>query len=265
MVDSAQQYIVTPETVVEMFLANPPVFRDGLIRVLDIHPDLFSQYVPQVLDKQTGLLAKDYFENTILPLAMIKAEASSVPLSYLLMDLDGFHDFNEAYTKIKGDEAIAKFTELMRGCFRTKTRKSRQEETPENNRHRTDRRSQTILDHLVREESLNIEYVEQARVGQGEEFGVLLYGCDELTAETVANRFLDKVRKIEISHPYEEGGKIGITASGGIAQHKIGMESLQLRKGAVRAVDYSKYKGKDRITRLSVVPPAFVPKPKKRT
>src|SRR3989344_200102 len=65
-----------------------------------------NMYVPQVIDRQTGLLSKGYFEQHELPLALLKARTNEVPLSYFLIDLDDFHDFNEDYGHVVGDEAM---------------------------------------------------------------------------------------------------------------------------------------------------------------
>jgi diguanylate cyclase (GGDEF)-like protein len=42
-----------------------------------------------------------------------------LPLSLLLMDVDGFKRFNDTYGHLEGDKVLAKLGEVIRGCLRT--------------------------------------------------------------------------------------------------------------------------------------------------
>ncbi|MEK6953111.1 MAG: GGDEF domain-containing protein [Nanoarchaeota archaeon] len=249
--------IKTPQDFVALFLQNPEVCGEGLKELLDVTPDIFSMYVPQVIDKQTGLLSKDYFEEHELPLALLKARTNEVPLSYFLTDLDGFHNFNEDYGHIMGDEAIKQVTDLLKKSFRTKNTRQTLDQTL--NQEDNTSKSNRMLDHVGR---VSMDYTPQGRVGGGEEFAVILYGCDERNAEIVANRFLAKIRALTI--PYRIDEALSITVSGGISQYQENMEPRTLIERADRALFYSKDQGKDIVTRFSLVPSDFVPKPRKR-
>jgi len=216
-----------------------------------------NMYVPQVIDRQTGLLSKGYFEQHELPLALLKARTNEVPLSYFLIDLDDFHDFNEDYGHVMGDEAMKQVTDLLKKSFRTNNTRRTLDQTltQEDKPSKSNRR----LDHIGR---VPMAYTPQGRVGGGEEFAVILYGCDEVNAEIVANRFLAKVRALTI--PYRIDEALSITASGGISQYQENMEPRTLIERADRALFYSKDQGKDRVTRFSLMPPDFIPKPRKR-
>ena len=238
---------LTPEYISQLVLLNPQLVRSGLELVLTRDEGKFLEGVPQVFDTQTGLPLKLYFENVLLPRAIKKAEQEGLPVSYLLMDLDKFHDFNNSYGRLKGDEVISRFSELMKKGFRTSNRRGmiRTPQVTYNKRTFGDRREvqyNDVLDGIAR---LPDEYTSRGRVGGGEEFGVILYGLDENGTLVVANRFLDDVRKIRI--PYESGQSLSITVSGGVAQYHHDMSQGQLMQNAEAALKYAKSKGRNRV------------------
>ena len=114
-------------------------------------------------------------------------------------------------------------------------------------------------------------------MGGGEEFAVVLYGCDEKMAENVANRLLEEVRMMRIPYQNQE---VGITVSGGISAYngKLNLQNLnqeelekiltekaeELKSKADRALFYTKENGKNAITPFSNVPQDYVSKPKGR-
>lgn len=245
--------ISTPEQLAETFRSYPELTRSGLEKLLENDADAFSKAVPQAVDQQTGLFSKSHFENVLLPNAIKNAENNGDPLSYVLLDFDNFHDFNDQYSHTTGDAAIKSFANLLKSSFRISgDRRTSQIDTQDNKR-TEDRRSAPSLDYVAR---LPEKYSHQGRVGYGEEFALVLYGCDGQTSLRSIKGFLDKVRKLEIPH---ENKKVGITVSGGIAVYKKGMGKAQLIAEADAALKYIKNNSKNDVALYSQIPKRFIP------
>ena len=236
---------MTPEQFADFVKIHPQTSRAGLELVLREAPEVYRSVVPQVYDQQTGLFSKVYFEGSLLPAALERSGIESVPLSYLLLDIDNFHQFNEEHGHQKGDDAIALVAGLLNRTFRTNARRTTEAKVHEEQRD-ADRRGNDYTDSVGVVDS----YTPQGRVGGGEEFAVILYGTDEANALNIANRFLKEVERLEIKHP---DGPLKITMSGGIAEYHRGMFPQDLIKNADRALMYSKVKGKNRITGFSQI------------
>lgn len=237
--------ILTPELVAEMARRRPKTFGDGLEILLADSEEVFTSVIPQVYDQQTQLPAKIYFERRLVPRAIARSEREDIPVSYLLIDLDDFHAFNDRYGRQTGDEAIGLFAELLRNQFRTRDRIGNVT-THDEERRISDRRSVSLRDEIGNVDS----YSQQGRVGGGEEFAVILYGVNETTALTKAKRFLDEVRKIQIHYV---DSKLGITASIGVAQYEKGITPQELMRRAELAERHSKKLGRDQATAYSQI------------
>ena len=224
---------------------KPKSTRVLLETILFEDPEAFRKIVPQGIDEQTGLYSKKHFETRLLHAAISKANESGIPLSYVLFDLDKFHDFNDRYGYSKGDEAIVKLVELMNSVFRT--------EDGVLERWQKDRRKYQNSPDLISRLQDN-GHIAQGRVGYGEEFAVILSGCDERTALEIAQRVLDGARRIRIPYGNET---VGFTVSGGISEYLPTMTPEQLKQNANSAVKYSKHNGRDRITLFSEVPTEY--------
>lgn len=211
--------------------------RKGLEKLLERAPEQFAGIVPQVIDQQTRLFSKVYFERKLLPSILAEADKENIPVSYLLLDLDKFHDFDREHGRHIGDAAISMFSELLRKKFRTEKKIVRTAPGY------VTRKSEG-LDYIGRTGL----YAPQGRVGGGEEFAVILYGAKELEALNAGNRLLEETRNIIIHY---NGQTLGITASGGIAQYQKGMTPQQLMSNAEVALKYSKENGRNRITVFS--------------
>ncbi|MBS3159020.1 GGDEF domain-containing protein [Candidatus Woesearchaeota archaeon] len=237
---------VQPSELAELFRQAPDQTRAGLERLLRENTAAFSAIVPQAIDQQTGLFTKEHFEKTLLPDAISTANEKGVPFSYVLLDIDNFHQFNRTYGHLRGDKAIYECAALLKKSFRTSERRADQRSAMKENAAGKDRRRYNVFDNITR--LPDEESIESGRVGNGEEFALILHGCGEDASKTVADRFLQEVRKIII--PYK-GGFIGFTVSGGTAQYLNGMTPSQLIENADAALLYSKSQGKDRITTFS--------------
>ena len=104
------------------------------------------------------------------------------------------------------------------------------------------RRGGNLFDYVVLATEVNMEV---ARVGGGDEFGVLLFGCD--SEQTFCA--LDRVRGI-ISESYIESeihGRIPISVSGGYACYSQGMDVGELKEMADQALYAAKDAGRNRI------------------
>lgn len=236
------------KTRAELFRSSPHLTRSALEEILKENTSLFKEIVPQAIDEQTGLFSKTYFENKLLIDAISMSNGNKVPLSYVLFDLDKFHVFNEHYGHVKGDEAIKKFADLLENSVRTKDRRNVKIETPADRRtEKYRRKNESYSDFIAR---LPDFYGDSGRVGNGEEFAVILYGSDEKNALKIANRILEGVRKIKI--PYE-GQTIGFTASAGIAQYSSQMTAEELKQKADKALYWSKNNGRDKVTAYSQI------------
>jgi len=174
---------ITPEDFAQIVIENPEVSRQGLERVLESHPETFREAVPQPFDDQTGLWSKTYFEGHLINNTIERAEGEGTPLSYILFDLDGFHEFNDLYGRVKGDEAIRLFCDLLRKEFRTNIRRGISILPEVDKRGIGDRRKKyRHIDYIGR-----VPDYTHGRVGGGEEFAVLLYGVNEAKSLQIAD------------------------------------------------------------------------------
>lgn len=242
---------LSPSELEQLFRKNQELTRRGLEKLLYEHPDHFVKTVPLAIDGQTGLYSKLYFEGELLHYLLQKADTNKDRLSYLLLDLDDFKKFNSLYGYAQGDKAIHEFSSLLKKSFRKGER--RETATQIDSKRKSKGRRNELFSLDYRASMLDLDSL-HGRIGGGEEFGVILYGADERGSVTAATVFLKKVREIEI--PYRSK-KLGITASGGIAQYEEGMSVNDLRKNAEIALKYSKANGKDRLTPYSQVPENF--------
>lgn len=244
-----QLYNILPYgTIARAMLGNSEKTKSALEFIVDEDPESARKIITNAFDDQTGLYTKERFENVLLPRAISNSQVNNAPLCYIIFDLDNFHRFNESYGHIKGDEAISRFVEVLKDSFRTKIRRKDdiQYET-ENRRTRTDRRKYRGLDQITRF-PINNEEMPQGRVGKGEEFAVILYGCDEEKAKELAERVLERVRNTLITY---DGAQIRFTVSAGISKYQEGMSPVRLRENADNALNASKSQGRDRVTLYS--------------
>jgi len=167
------------------------------------NPKLYNEVMPSIVDEQTGLYGKVYFQR-LLDSQIKRISKSKDPgcLCYMLLDIDNFHDFNETYGHSIGDKIITLISEILD--------------------------QNTRSDHNVRDDYVGMmgEYHKRkskyssGRVGGGEEFGVILPFTPIEGAKAVAERLRSKVAQSKIST--EEFGDLGVTISIGIAEYLPG-------------------------------------------
>lgn len=82
------------------------------------------------------------------------------------------------------------------------------------------------------------------RVG-GDEFAIVLYGCNAEQSKEIMHRFLEKLQKAKLRH--EQYGNIGISISAGIAEYVSGLKPKDLIKMADDTTYYAKNTGGNRV------------------
>ncbi len=154
-------------------------------------------------DALTGIANRRAWEDE-LPSALRRAERLGHPLSVVLLDLDHFRSYNDRHGHAAGDSALREIGVRWRGQLRD-------------------------IDLL-------------ARIG-GEEFGLLLPGCDEAAALEIVNRLRADIPE-------------GLTASAGIVAWAIPLTAEQFVAEADRALYRAKSDGRDRAYLASSPPGA---------
>lgn len=144
-------------------------------------------------DALTGIANRRAWDEE-LPSALRRAERLGHPLSVVLIDLDHFKGYNDRYGHPAGDSALREIGVRWRGQIRD-------------------------IDLL-------------ARIG-GEEFGLLLPGCDAEAALEIVNRLRADIPE-------------GLTASAGIVAWAIPLTAEQFVAEADRALYRAKSDGRDR-------------------
>lgn len=141
------------------------------------------------------------------------------PLSLLLLDLDDFKAYNDAFGHPAGDALIRTFGELLAGFARR---------------------------------PLDLA----ARVG-GEEFALLLYNCDSAAAQRIARQVIAALAALELRHPRDAALRVGVSI--GVATLQEGQRAEQLYQCADRALYRAKTSGKNCFVLASGRPGADVP------
>ncbi|MFJ5367908.1 diguanylate cyclase [Bosea sp. CER48] len=157
-------------------------------------------------DPLTALLNRRSFtEKANAAITASEAEGSEIAL--IIVDLDHFKQVNDSYGHPAGDAVIRAFADLLLGQFR--------------NEH-----------NLV------------GRFG-GEEFGILLQGCDLASAAASARQIQDAL--LTRSMPVSETLALNVTASLGIAARHAGESLASLTARADQALYRAKNEGRNRL------------------
>src|SRR3989344_3569321 len=209
----------SPEERARLHRETPTETRQGLEALAEQDREAFATAAPQIIDPQTHLYNKEHFENHILPSRIKDAAGKGAPLSYILFDLDNFHQFNGNHGHDSGDMAIDLFTKLIGREVRYFERRKSSESDVGGRRKGTDRRKyewgQDVVARIKRKGY-------GGRVGKGEEFGVILYNCNGETALNIAGRILTHLQGIGVP---SDGTMIPFSASAGVSQYKAGMSA----------------------------------------
>lgn len=138
--------------------------------------------------------------------AFLDCQRAGTPLAFLLLDVDDFKKINDRYGHQVGDRVLQKVAQCGSGALR---------------------RGDLF-----------------GRIG-GEEFAVLLPGCDLATARQIGERLQREVQRLRFS---EEAQTFGVTVSQGLTLLRDGDENLSALYGRADAALYqAKRNGKDRI------------------
>lgn len=210
----------------------PTLFREAMESFGISNPALFRQAVPDMYDSQTGLMSKDYFENCVLAQQIGRAREEETTISYLMIDIDGFKGFNDEYGHSIGDRVI----ELVSGVIK---RSVRGFDRPAKDRH-------PDIVGIMRDELRYEEPTYQlARVGEGEEFAIILYDTSVGGAYVVGER----LRKAIEEHTLQtkKYGPLGVTVSIGVAELEPGMDAKSLKEAADRELYSAKADGRNRV------------------
>ena len=123
---------LTPEQAAKLLREDDVVTGKALEIIALQYPEIYETVAR--IDPQTKLYSKTYFEKHVLPDTIMNADKNGVPVAYLLLDLDDFHKFNEAYGHTHGDEAIEFFSKSLKHIFRTNKRRGRESAVAGNKR-----------------------------------------------------------------------------------------------------------------------------------
>lgn len=133
-------------------------------------------------DSLTMLFNRRYF-NLVYDRELKRAKRADTNLSFLMIDIDYFKQYNDTYGHIEGDNALKAVAMVLRETLKRPTDFS-------------------------------------FRLG-GEEFGVLLSESDETTSAKIAADICENIRRLEIEHKNSKVHRY-LTLSIGIASYKAG-------------------------------------------
>jgi diguanylate cyclase len=183
-------------------------------------PELYNEIMPTIVDEQTGLYAKEYFQR-LLESQIERVAEKQGTLCYMLLDIDNFHDFNAEYNHETGDLVISLISDLLR------------ENTRSDHNVRDDYVGMMGEYTKKKKELENRPQYDSGRVGGGEEFGVILPFTNVSGAKAVAERLRKGIEESKIDT--ENFGEVGVTVSIGIAEYKPGDKAQDL----IRRTDYA--------------------------
>ncbi len=230
----------TLEFLASIAQEDPNLFREALEKLGMANPLVFQQAVPDMYDSQTGLMSKGYFECIVLPERVETARTEGKPLSYLMIDIDGFKEFNDKYGHSIGDKVIAFVAEVIKGSVRGYNTKT--ERQPD---------FVGIMRNEVRLEEPTYTF---ARVGEGEEFAIILYDTTLGQAYEIGERLRTAIERHRLDT--ERYGPLSITVSVGAAELMPAMTAEQLRKSADEMLYAAKDEGRNRVYAHGYLSPA---------
>ena len=158
-------------------------------RGIDNANELEEHRESAITDVLTGLRNARYL-TTVVERAVVRAEASSVPFSILMLDLDNFKKINDSYGHVFGNEVLKSLG--------------------------------NTVDSVLRDKDVVARYA-------GDEFVVLLPDTDKTSAKHIAQRLSAAISEMSLTHIGETTQRVSISASIGIAMfpdHGTDLESL---------------------------------------
>ncbi len=164
---------------------------------------VYDYKVAATEDSLTGLLLKTPILKKLSEILSM-AKRGVMKLSVSMLDIDDFKKVNDTYGHVTGDKVLKEIGSIIRDSIR--------------------------------------ETDFAGRYG-GEEFLVVLVGCDSEKAKEVVERLLSRVRK----NNWKNLGVGKITMSAGIAEYREGVSVIELVEMADKALYKAKRSGKDRV------------------
>jgi len=158
-------------------------------RGIDNANELEEHRESAITDVLTGLRNARYL-TTVVERAVVRAEASGLPFSILMLDLDHFKKINDTYGHVFGNE-------VLRSLGNT-------------------------VDSVLRDKDVVARYA-------GDEFVVLLPDTDKSSAKHIAQRLSAAISEMSLTHIGETTQRVSISASIGVAmfpEHGNDLESL---------------------------------------
>lgn len=173
----------------------------------------------QLLSLQDGLTDianRRHFDDSLIQ-EWRRARRQESPLALVFLDIDGFKEFNDSQGHLEGDRCLRTVAALLQAS-------------------------------LQRAGDL------AARYG-GDEFAVLLSGCDAVQAEAVAESLRRRVAELRIPHPASRSGSL-LTISAGVAAlvPTARQAASVLTKRADEALYAAKRSGRNRVVRAPDLP-----------
>ncbi|MEF1288709.1 diguanylate cyclase [Vibrio sp. M260118] len=161
-----------------------------------------------ITDPLTGLYNRRYY-NQKVPKEILRAQTTQTWLSFVIMDVDDFKQYNDNYGHLNGDKQLVKFAKaLLEQCYQTSS------------------------------------YC--FRLG-GEEFGVLLYGYTPDEAFEQVEAIRSGIEALQLEHKYNRAANV-ITASFGlVTTNKADYTLEQIYETADAALYDAKEGGRNRI------------------
>jgi diguanylate cyclase (GGDEF)-like protein len=146
-------------------------------RGIDNATELEEHRESAITDVLTGLRNARYL-TTVVERAVVRAEASSVPFSILMLDLDNFKKINDSYGHVFGNEVLKSLG--------------------------------NTVDSVLRDKDVVARYA-------GDEFVVLLPDTDKSSAKHIAQRLSAAISEMSLTHIGETTQRVSISASIGVA------------------------------------------------
>lgn len=175
------------------------------LRLSDAHRTLQAL---SVRDGLTGVFNRAYFDERY-PRELALAREAGYPVSILLVDVDHFKDYNDAFGHLAGDECLRRIAHTLAAALTRQT-----------------------------------DFV--ARYG-GEEFVVVLPACDPRVGASTAERLRQAVADMKLPGPSEKSPYVTISIGHASSRSHAAPQSATLLAGADAALYTAKACGRNRV------------------
>ena len=156
-------------------------------RGIDNAAELEEHRESAITDVLTGLRNARYLA-TVVERAVVRAEASGVPFSILMLDLDNFKTVNDSYGHVFGNEVLKSLG--------------------------------NTVDSVLRDKDVVARYA-------GDEFVVLLPDTDRSSARHIAHRLSAAISEMSLTHIGETTQRVSVSASIGVAMFPENGDNLE--------------------------------------